>query len=222
VPFNTFSQGTALALLVESATSMIKFDEEASKIDSFTDDKGNDLLVKAKGSFQNVGFGSFPKISEDGRSALLEISGGGVPAPGSSTVNAKGTLVFQMASQKKAIKSAPFELKKGTPVKVGDIELKVQSAGKPSFGEDALEVEFQTGDKAVTMLAGVKFYDAAGKELESQGAGSSSMGFGNKYTYGRSYSLKEAVKGKVVLEFEVWTDLKEAKLPFSIAAGVGG
>ena len=143
-------------------------------------------------------------------------------AQGSSTVNAKGTLVFHMARAKKAIKSAPFELKKGTPVKVGDIELKVQSAGKPSFGEDALEVEFQTGDKAVTMLAGVKFYDVAGNELESKGVGSSSMGFGNKYTYGRSYSLKEAVKGKVVLEFEVWTDLKEAKLPFSIAAGVGG
>ena len=48
------------------------------------------------------------------------------------------------------------------------------------------------------------------------------MGFGNKFTYGKDYSLKEAVEGKLVVEFEVWTDLAETEVPIKIAAGVGG
>ena len=222
VPFNTFSKGSALALLVESSNAIIKFDERASKVDSFTDDKGTNLLVKEKGSFQNAGFGSFPKISEDGKAAMIEISGGGVPAAGAMSLETKGTMIFQTASEKKAVRSKPFEFKKGTPVTVGDIEMKVNSVDKPNFGDNAVQIEFQTSNKGITMLAGVKFFDASGKELESESAGSSSMGFGNKYTYGRGFSLKKAVTGKVIVEFDMWTDLKEVKVPFSIKAGVGG
>ena len=222
VPFNSFSAGTSLALAFESPTAIIKFDEDASKLDSFTDGKGTDLLTKAKGSFQNVGFGPFPKISEDGRLVLIEIVGGGVPAAGSTAIKAEGTLSLQTASQKKVVKSQPFDLVKGAAVKVGDIDLKLSRVEKPSFGDAALELEFETGNKAVTMLAGVKFLDPAGKELQSSSAGSSSMGFGNKYTYGRSFTLEKPVAGKVVLQFEVWTDLAEKKVPFSVTAGVGG
>ena len=222
VPFNTFNKGTGLALLVGSPSSIIMVDTDASKIDSFTDDKGTDLLTKVKGSFQQPGFGSFPEISEDGKMALVEIAGDGVPVAGANAIKAEGTLVVQTASEKEAVKSEPFELKKGSKLKVGDIDLKVTGSRKPSFGDNALEVNFETSNKLVTMLAGVKFLDAAGKELESEGAGSSRMGFGKKFTYGRSFSLKKAVKGEVILEFEVWTDLAETKIPFSITAGVGG
>jgi len=222
VPFNSFNPGTALALLLESPAAVIKFDEMASEIESFTDGEGTDLLVKAEGSFQNVGFGPFPKISTDGRTVLLEIVGGGVPAAGSTSIEAKGTLSLQTASEKKVVQSQPFELVKGTPVKVGEIALELKRVAKPSFGDAALELEFETSDKAVTMLAGVKFLDPEGNELKSDSAGSSSMGFGKRYTYGRSFTLEKPVEGKVVLQFEVWTDLSEKRVPFSISAGVGG
>ncbi len=222
VPFNTFDQGTAVALLIETGgASIIKVDDDASKIDSFKDDGGKDLMVKAKG-FNRNGLGSFPKISEDGKVVMVEVNAAGVPDAGASKVIVEGTIVLQTASMKKKIKSAPFGLTKGAVVTVGDIEMKLKKFGKPSFGDDAVELEFETSNKAITMLAGVKFYDEAGTEIESDNRGSSSMGFGNKYTYGKDYSLKTAVKGKLVVEFEVWTDLAEKKVPFKIAAGVGG
>ena len=104
----------------------------------------------------------------------------------------------------------------------GDIEMKLNEVGKPSFGDDAVELSFETSNKAITMLAGVKFFDETGTELESASRGSSSMGFAGKYTYGRDYSLKKEVKGKLVVEFEMWTDLAEKKVPFKVSAGVGG
>ena len=108
-----------------------------------TFNKGTDLLTKAEGSFQRPGFGSFPKISKDGKMAMVEIVGDGVPVAGATAIKAAGTLVVQTASKKEAVKSAAFDLKK-------------------------------------------------------------------------------AVKGKVILQFELWTDLAEKKIPFSITAGVGG
>ncbi|HIG84400.1 MAG TPA: hypothetical protein EYG40_02555 [Verrucomicrobia bacterium] len=222
VPFNTFEKGTELALLIEAGgASIIKVDAKASTIDSFTDDGGKDLMVKAKGYNRN-GFGSFPKVSKDGKSAMIEIKGAAVPNAKAGKVIAKGTLVVYTGSKTEKIKSQPFEPKKGTNLKVGDIELTVTKAGKPSFGNDPLELEFETKNKAITMVAGVKFYDAAGKEIESHGTGSSSMGFNKNFTYGQSYGLKKSVAEKVVLEFEVWTDLAEKKIPFSVAAGIGG
>jgi len=222
VPFNTFEKGTGLALLIEAGgASIIKVDTKASTIDSFTDDGGNDLMVKGSGYNRN-GFGSFPKVSKDGKAAMIEIKGAGVPNAKAGKVIAKGTLVVQTASKSKKVKSQPFEPRKGTKLKVGDIELKVTKAGKPSFGDDPLELEFETNNKAITLVAGVKFYDATGKEIESHGTGSSSMGFNDKFTYGVSYGLKKSVNGNVVLEFEVWTDLKEKKIPFSVAVGIGG
>lgn len=41
------------------------------------------------------------------------------------------------------------------------------------------------------------------------------------YTYKQSYTLKKEVQGKLVVQFELWTDLKKEKIPFSVAAGVG-
>jgi len=222
VPFNTQSKGTSLALLIDTGGgSIIKIDDDASKLESFTDSSGADLMVKAKG-FNRNGFGSFPKVSEDGKMALVEINAVGVPAKGADKVTAKGTLVIHTASKKKTVKSMPIELKKGTKFTLGGIELKITKAGKPDFGDDPLAVQFQTSNKAIQMLAGVKFYDSSGTEIESEESGSSSMGFGKKFTYGEDYDLKKAVTGKVIVEFEVWTDLKESEIPFDITAGVGG
>ncbi len=222
VPFNTFYSGTSLALLIESGgASIIKVDSDASKIDSFKDDGGNNLMVEVKGIDRN-GIGAFPRISEDGKSAMVEINAGGVPDAKAGKLAVEGTLVLQLASKKKTIKSAPFELKKGVVVKVGDIEMKLKDFGKRSFGEEGVELDFRTSNKAITLVAGVKFYDESGAQLKSEVGNASQMGFGNKYTFGREYELMKVVKGKLVVEFEIWSDMVEKKVPFKIAVGMGG
>ena len=221
-PFNTFNKGTSLALLVDAGgKNIIKVDTDKSKLDSFTDESGNSLLVKTSG-FSQDGFGGFPKVSADGKVAMFEVSANGVPDAKSNKVIAKGSLLVQTGSTKKTVKSEPFELVKGTKVMVGDIELTIKKTGKPSYGDDAVEVEFESKNEALPLRASAKFYDAAGAELESDGRGSSRMGFMKKFTYGQTWGLKKAVTGKVVLEFEVWTDLETKTIPFEISAGVGG
>ena len=221
-PFNTQDKGAALALLIKSGgPSIIKIDTGASKLVAFADDKGASLLTEGK-RFNQDGIGHFARISEDGKAALVEITGRGLPTAGATKLNAEGTLVVQTASKKSVVKSASFELKKGSQVTVGDIVITVNKVGKPSFGDDKLEVEIQTGNKALETVAEVKFLTAAGKVIESRGSGSSSMGFGKKFTYGRSFNLKQAVSGQVVLQFEIWTDIAEKKVPFSVSAGIGG
>ncbi len=223
-PFNAQGKGTSLALLVDAGSggSIIEIDMDASKLDAFTDDKGGNLLTKSKG-FNKDGFGAFPRIGKKAKMAIVEINGGGVPGKGSSAIAAKGTLVVHTASKKQTVKSTPFELKAGAKLKAGTIAMTVKKVGKPQFSEDdALEIELETKDKAIELVANARFLSATGAALGARSTGSGKMGFNKNYTYMRNYSFKKAVTGKVILELDVWTDFKENKIPFDIKAGVGG
>ena len=221
-PFNTQKKGTTLAFLLEADKgAIIKVDTRDSNLEAFTDDKGTDLLINKKG-FNKDGFSPFERISKDGKAALVEIESGGVPAAGAAKVHAKGSLKVQTASTKKAFKSDAIDLKVGTEFTVGEISYKVKQSGRPDFGDAALGIELETTNKAVQRVATVKFLDSAGKEIETNQAGSSRMGFGNKYTFGRNYNLKTAPTGKVVMVVEIWTDFEELDLPFDLKIGIGG
>ena len=222
-PFNAQKKGSALALIVKPAGggAIIKLEPRDAALEYFTDDKGTDLLVEKTG-FQKDGFSPFARVAEDGGAAFVEIEGGGLPVEGASALKAKGTLVVQTASTKKPFKSAPVELKPGVAFKVGDIELKVKETGEPDFGDHKFQVEFETNDRAIERVAEVTFLNAGGEVLESQSAGGSSMGFGNRWTFGRNYSLEAKPAGKVVVQFDIWTDFEEAKVPFEVAVGLGG
>lgn len=221
-PFNAMKKGSALALIVKpSEGAIIKLEPREAELDHFTDDKGTDLLV-VKTGFQKDGLSPFARVADDGGAAFVEIEGGGLPAEGASALKAKGTLVVQTASNKKPFKSEPIELKKGAAFNVGEIKLKVKDIGEPDFGENKFQVEFETNDKAIERVAQVKFLNEGGKVYDSDSAGGSSMGFGNKWTFGRNYSMKTKPAGKVVVQFDIWTDFAETKVPFDVTVGLGG
>lgn len=223
VPFNTNEKGSSLALIIAPGSGkIIGLDDEASKIESFTDDKGTDLMGKEQ-RFGRAGFGPFPKISKDGKAGMIEVRGGGVPADGATALRLKGSIAVQTGSKTEAVKSAPFLLKKGAKIAVGNIELKVGKVGKPDFGDHALEVTVSTANKAIETIAGVSFLDENGNEIETQSTGSGSSGFNGKFNYDESYGLSRDLAGKkVVLQFEVWTDLEEKVIPIEITASLGG
>ena len=221
-PFNAQDKGTALSLLFKGKDmSIIDFNMDESLVAVFKDDKGTELLVEKTG-FNKDGFGPFPKVSEDGKAALVEVRSKTVPTKEATKLTAKGMIVLKTASKTKTEKSAAVELKKGTKLKIGKLSFVIKDASKPSFGDDALSIELETKDKEIELVAATRFLDASGKELESQNAGSSSMGFNGNFTYGRSFTLKKLPKGKVVIAMDVYTDFAEKKVPFSVTAGIGG
>lgn len=210
-PFQAFDDGIKVAILVKSESGGITaLDlEKGSTVESFTDDKGTKLLKAS--TFKN-GFGSFPKISEDGKAAMVTVEGTERPAAGASTITVKGKVGVTMATKKETVKGGKVAAK--AKLVCGTLNLTVQELEKSGSG---VSVELQAPE-SLDQIAEIRWLDAAGKALEADRNGSSRMGFGNKMTYSQSWSVKGT---PATIEFVRWTDMKAVSVPFSFEIGFG-
>lgn len=214
VPFNSFDPGVSVALMISSPKGgLLDVDTDASKIETFADDKGT-VLYDQKSSFRK-GFGSFNKVSKDGKVALVNIEGKIPLAAGATKVTAKGTAALRVGSKTTKHPVAKTILKKGTPIKAGAFEFTVTEA--KSQGDD-ISISFETKTDPAT-IASFRFLGADGTEIESNRTMSGSMGFGGKKSYSFTYDVKVA-QPQLALEIEVWDDMKEINVPFSVVIPV--
>jgi len=217
-PFGTMS-GTTVALLVQRpAGGLIKFDDESSKLDVFTDEQGKSLLVK-NNTFSSNGFGSFPKVSKDTKAAMIELRADGTPGKDSRAVHIKGTLAFKAAKERKTYKQSGVALKLDTKIDAGPIPFTISKIGKPAWGDGALEVTLRT-QKDPEAVASVRFLDEQGKEIESTSTNSSFLQMGSQATYDQAYSLGRKVD-TVTIEITCWQDMTTINVPFELTAGIG-
>lgn len=210
--------GTTVALLIESPKApLIAFDEGAGRIERFVDAKGKSLRVKD--SHGQTGFGPFPTIAKHGKAAIIEIQGGKVPTVGSAEIQLKGEIVFISANAKKAFKNEKVALKKGVKIEAGDLKFTISKVGKPDWGDQPLQIELSTkGSEAA--LAGVRFLDTQGKEIESNEAGREEMTLGNAKTITRAYNLAKKIESATI-EITSWMDMKTVKVPFDLKVTAG-
>ena len=217
-PLNAHEKGTTLAFLVVMPNGgLIDLDEDASKVNAFTDNTGKNLLEKRQ--FGEPGFGDFLEISEDGKACMIDIEGGGIPSKGAMGIKASGTLAFKTATQKKDFmqKDVPFIV--GSKINAGFVSFEIAEVGKPEWGDAQLEINLKT-QQDISAVAEIKFLDATGQEIESNLSSWGSMGFGNRMTYQQSYTLAEKVNGGTIL-VSIWTDMKTQTIPFNINTGLG-
>lgn len=202
----------SLALLVDAGdAALIEMDEDASKLISLKDDKGTDL----KGEIW-----SFPKISEDGKLARVQVQGEKSPAKGARSIQASGKLVFHSASETETKKGELGKVAKGEKVVIGDdLKFEIKSAGKPQWGDEPFEVELEI-KRDIPEVAAFRFYDKDGKEIESSEGANSRMGFLGKVTLSKSFRLEKKVE-ELRVEVDVWADLKTVEVPFEVEVGVG-
>lgn len=215
-----WSKGTKVALLLKSqGKAIVALDEDGSKISVFGDDQGTDF-TKMKGKFgrEGVGFG-FPRVSEDGKALLAEVATSGIPKKGSKVVVLKGELLVSVASKSALKKSEVVELKKGAELTVGKYTFKVEKVGKPDWGDAALAISLKSPVDHKE-FKGIVFYDAEGKEIESEQAGSGSMGMFGKRTYTVSFNFMKKID-KIIMGVEQWTDLEVIKVPIDLKVGAG-
>ena len=98
-PLNTQKTGTTMVLIMQAPKGgIIKVLSDKSKLESFTDDKGTNLLGKKK--FDN-GLGGFPKVAADGKAAMIDIKGTNLPVKGATLLQAKGTITVAIARRKR-------------------------------------------------------------------------------------------------------------------------
>ena len=217
--FNHFA-GTSVGLLITSKEKVIVgLDEDRSKITIFGDSQGTDF-TKAKGLFGRKGakFG-FSDQSDDKMALMTEVESTGLPAKGTKEIILKGEFMVSVASKSVLTKSELVDAKKGAKVVVGIHSFEIDELGKPAWGKDPLSITLKSSVNHKDFKA-FKFFDPEGKEIESNRAGSSSMGIFGKRTYGVTFNLKRKVD-QIVLGLDGWTDLEKVQVPFDVKIGTG-
>jgi hypothetical protein len=200
---------------------IIKLDDKKSKITKFADDKGTDLLKKPAGSddgFSGFGpIGPFAKVSKDTKACLLSVDGKSVPAAGAKSIQLEGTIVLIVGKGKEVAKEN-VELRKGVGFKAGGVAFKIDSVGKPDFGDAAMQLQLST--KEGSKVAQVRFLDSTGKEIDAKPAGSSSMSFGDDTSYSWNYDFKQEVKAAAI-EVTLWKGVANLDIPVKASISVG-
>ncbi|MGD8230112.1 MAG: hypothetical protein PVI20_20215 [Desulfobacteraceae bacterium] len=217
-PFN-WSKGSSLAcLLLLPEGGIIQFDVSKSKIEKFQDNMGTNLLSEDT-SWRPV-FGPLYEISTDRKAILFDLDSENVPKKGATSIRASGALAIKVATATKTVKHDNVALKAGTKFKVGDITFTVSKAGKPDWGDAALQVRLSTHQDPAAVLS-IQFFGSDGTVIESRNTASSSMvGMDSDATYEEAYALSKHAE-QVAIVATYWVDIKELIIPFSIEATLG-
>ena len=217
-PFN-WSPGTTVALLLRRpAGNIIEVDLDASTLDQFTDDRGTNLLQEAENSFGRTGFGHSADLSDDGKAAMIEVTGGTVPGPNAKSLKAAGTLSLITASGSKSVKVGEVTFAEDESFKVGDATFTVKSAKPSQWQDDVYEVTFRTPDN-VDAIAELTF-EREGQAVESRRSMTSRMGMGDDVTTQWTYSFEDKLESANVAA-DVWVGLETHDVPFDIDVGLG-
>lgn len=211
--FKTFNaeEGVKLALAVRGTEKkIIGFEKKTSKV--AVTDGTNDLDAE---------LGMWNKISDDGKVMRAEIKTKKLPAADAVGFNVTGSFDVTLASKTETGTVGPRALKKGDKLEISDqFKFEVSEIGKPKWGKEPLEITLKWSRK-VPDLAAIRFFNEAGKLIESSAGGSSRMGFGNKWTVTKSYKLKE--KSDIIkIEVDVWVDSETVTVPVNLKLNLAG
>ena len=216
-----WTQGTSVALMVSvPAGGLIEFDHTASKLDKMVDDKGTDLL-KGKGdmNFSSAGFSMMAQMSKDGKAAMVDADGPSLPAKEAREISIAGTMVFQRATGRETLQQENVALKQGEKIKAGKIAFEIIKAGKPDWSNAPMQITL-SANQDCTSIAAIRFLDAAGKEIEAEPAGGSTMRMMGKVVVEKNFNFPAKID-KATVAIEYWKDMTDLKVPFSLKASVG-
>ena len=202
--------GTTLALLVQIPESkkIVDLDDSKCSLLEFTDDCGHNML-------DGVDWSGFPKISKDGRLALIEVTSKGRPSQDASRLFAKGTLQLRLASAESTEKIEKLPLKVGTRVNVQQEVIQVM---KVQAENEGLTLVLQISQKFENNLKDVRFYAANGNLVDIWGRGSFTFGNASQMEYNiDTKSIPETLR----VEIDLWQEMEILNLPFEIESGVG-
>ena len=226
--FTPFQQlGTTFhVLLTSEGKKIIEIDRGNSAVDVMKDDADGDLLKQEEQkksdafsfSMSQSPIGSFPKISKDQKLALLEIHGPRSPSPGAKRIAVVGRLSVKLAAGSDMQTLSDVSLKPGPlAVKGHKIAIKKIDEADDMFGGDEkqLAITFEFPAKTEAALAGIRFVDAAGEEIEQQGSMWSTMGPTTTKTIHLAGKVESAT-----IELTFWKGVEIVELPFKFVESI--
>ena len=205
-PFNE-SPGSTVALAIQApkGSGIVAIDDHGSKLDAFSDDKGQSLLEESR-------VGPFPKIAEDGSAALVEVEVRARPAAGAASVSVQGSIAMTLAGGSKPLRASNVKLEADQTLKIGTTTLTVSDVKSQ---EESIRFTLNLPRSLLTTIRATRFFDTKGAPVEAERHGS---GYFNEKA---QLELEAKTKDKVIaIEFEVWQNLKTVKAPFNVQAGL--
>jgi hypothetical protein len=200
--------GIAVGLAIEApaGSGIVEIDDDTSRVDLFTDNKGTNLLEEGR-------FGPFPKISEDRAAGLVEVEVRGRPSASASSVRVQGSVAMSVAGGTKPTRVANVRLEPGRTMKVGNVNIAIKTV---TPGDESTDLGVGLPRSFMNTISAVRFYDAKGELIESHRTSSGYMNDAGEM----NFDLKS--KDKVVsAEFDLWQNIRQIKAPFNLTVGLG-
>jgi hypothetical protein len=201
------SAGLALALVIKMSggAGIVEIDREKCTLTALSDDTEANLLEEAR-------FGHFPKVTKDGTAGLIEVESRVRPSPGATSVSAEGTIAVKSSSGTKVQKVPNLPLQAGKFFKIGTATVTV---GEVTVDGESASLSLKLPRSALALLKDIRWKDAKGQPVEVSRMGSGWMNDDAEISYRIPAALKTAS-----LELDVWQNLKEQAVPFSLKLGI--
>lgn len=206
--------GLKLVLALEAAGGkrLIAVDAAGSEVELMVDGEGNELVAS---------FGHFPRLSEDGSVARLELSSEQVPASLPLAVSGRIAATFGGGSSSVAAEATAFE--EGVVLDFEDrLKLEISKVEESQWQEGGLSVGFKAAVD-LKFLSGLSFALEDGTAIEARRTGTSRMEMQGVVEMTETWTLDSTPEGPVVVTAGFWEDLEEVELPFELVMPpVGG
>lgn len=213
------ADGTKLYTLITlPGKTIIGADREASKFGKFTDDKGTNLFAPL-GHVPEADdwIGTFgPKLTEDGKACGLTVEAPARPVPGATKLLFNANMVFRCGTSIKTVEQKNVALKKGSKITIGPVPMEIVQT-QVAANETSLGLKSRA---SLERILSVRFFNAAGKEIESRIEGYESSSIFGNYEITRTYKLPGKVPvANVKIAF--YDKVETVSVPLAIEAGLG-
>jgi len=212
---------TVLLKLTLAEGKIVGLNTDESKVDSFTDDQGTDLVDwHTKSSLISepmisTWLGFQPQLG-GASSDFVKLTAPTQPAKGATQFHIKGKIAVQIASQTNQVAAENVKLASGTELTLGQTAWVISDV-RPDGGKYV--VSLKTKDD-ISTLAQLGFYDELGNQIPSE-PGGSAIQTSDKGKIGRLDFLLKKTAERVKVVATCWTDLKTVMVPFSVKTGMG-
>ncbi len=213
--------GTVLVLWVADLRGqIIRLDDQASRIVTFTDDKDTNLLTEKVA-------GAFPpplsaQIREEDHRCIVEVLSSRTPAPEAVRITLKATIVLRCGMGEKTTEHKDLSLKTGGDFPLGSATVKIKKGqGFTGFGSTAAKTTVSlSSDQPFDAMKGVMFIGPNGDAINNHQGFSSSAGFAGHMTYQRDYGLDQAVD-TITLKLTEFEKVEVVNVPVVVETGLG-
>jgi hypothetical protein len=182
IAFWLANSGTAVNIALKLDRPFAGFDERASRLLQFKDDKGTDLTLPPDGKKINTFFSANKPIlvepGTDPTTAQIILRAYGTPAPGTDKLKIDADLVFLSGSGEQTAEQKNLELRPGTKIEIGPLRFQFEDPkqNQPDIGQpfpdlggtDAMLVRL-TYDRPLKLIKSVEWLDPDGKVIRSNG-----------------------------------------------------